>query len=555
MRIFSQRSVLQKGFLAIALFFVVAGGVMGGGEVWGVLPEDAAPKPQPIDPYTNPSVDANPSGGVWGINIQQKLEDQIKKTGENIQRNTQGIQGRAGEVIQDVQEKGIAALGGSHCDQYNGKTKAGGIIPDCDLEHCNYTLDAFLLLAINIIKWILGITGSLALAMFVLGGVQWLLSRGASGEVEKGLNTMINAVIGLAIIFGSWMAVNFIMSTVATAGKGATDEAGKAGNNLMVRLTQGTQKWSDISAVTCIPFTQVQLSTESYDFEAAPQRTATSAPSEFATTTTQQTTQNTLWGDCENQCRIKDENGAVQGGSSFIKKFGDVTQVSLASLSSADQSSALRKFSDDVKTKYGDLSKAKQSCTCMSQTEIPNSFDPSGLACGQIRELGTQAWRGFKCDIGVTQNGKDFSNQIGKWHDTAVGAFSYYDVQTKHYPPGQNVNGTLLGKGDWIDGRSVCAFLKDTSSLAESKTLPPAGGELVKSGETWKKVPGISYCTFSVYCCKRDGTMVPTPKTYAGDTVPINICYSAAMGQNIDADYCSLPCGDSNNKCIDVKAR
>ncbi len=55
-----------------------------------------------------------------------------------------------------------------------------------------------------IIKGVLGLTGTLALAVFVYGGFQWLLARGESGEVKKGLDTMLWAGIGLAVIFGSY---------------------------------------------------------------------------------------------------------------------------------------------------------------------------------------------------------------------------------------------------------------------------------------------------------------------------------------------------------------
>lgn len=61
----------------------------------------------------------------------------------------------------------------------------------------------------KIINAILGITGSLALAMFVYGGFLWMMSGGNQERVTKGKNTIIWAALGLAVIFSSYAIVNF----------------------------------------------------------------------------------------------------------------------------------------------------------------------------------------------------------------------------------------------------------------------------------------------------------------------------------------------------------
>ena len=45
------------------------------------------------------------------------------------------------------------------------------------------------------------IVGSIALLMFIWGGIVWMTSQGEKARVEKGQKTLAWAVIGLAVIF------------------------------------------------------------------------------------------------------------------------------------------------------------------------------------------------------------------------------------------------------------------------------------------------------------------------------------------------------------------
>lgn len=56
-------------------------------------------------------------------------------------------------------------------------------------------------LAGNIIKAILGLSGVAALVMFIWGGVQWIISGGKKETVEKGKQTLLWAALGLCFIF------------------------------------------------------------------------------------------------------------------------------------------------------------------------------------------------------------------------------------------------------------------------------------------------------------------------------------------------------------------
>jgi hypothetical protein len=80
----------------------------------------------------------------------------------------------------------------------------------------NCTLDDALQVFANVAIFILGISGSAVLFVFVYGGYKWLFSRGDSKWVESGKEAMTGGVIGLMIIFGSYVALNFIISGLTT---------------------------------------------------------------------------------------------------------------------------------------------------------------------------------------------------------------------------------------------------------------------------------------------------------------------------------------------------
>jgi hypothetical protein len=58
---------------------------------------------------------------------------------------------------------------------------------------------------LNIINFILGIVGLIALIELILGGFTILTSGGNPEKVKKGKDTIVWSIIGLAIIFGSYM--------------------------------------------------------------------------------------------------------------------------------------------------------------------------------------------------------------------------------------------------------------------------------------------------------------------------------------------------------------
>ena len=63
----------------------------------------------------------------------------------------------------------------------------------------------------RLIQALLGVTGAIALLMFVWGGFQWLISGGTPEKVKKGKETLIWAIIGLAVILGAYMLISTLV--------------------------------------------------------------------------------------------------------------------------------------------------------------------------------------------------------------------------------------------------------------------------------------------------------------------------------------------------------
>jgi len=104
------------------------------------------------------------------------------------------------------------------------KTQAAGIVPDGNKtidgksinkkETGSYELNDFVVLLVNVAQWILGISGSLALLAFIIGGLMFLTSAGNKERVEQAKKILSGAVIGLAIVFFSYTIINFILTKI-----------------------------------------------------------------------------------------------------------------------------------------------------------------------------------------------------------------------------------------------------------------------------------------------------------------------------------------------------
>jgi hypothetical protein len=68
----------------------------------------------------------------------------------------------------------------------------------------------------QVISVILGVVGSIALLMFVYGGVVWMTSSGNQEKITKGKNIIVWAIMGLLMIFASYGIIKFLLTKVIT---------------------------------------------------------------------------------------------------------------------------------------------------------------------------------------------------------------------------------------------------------------------------------------------------------------------------------------------------
>lgn len=66
----------------------------------------------------------------------------------------------------------------------------------------------------NVIRAILGIVGSLALAVFIFGGFTWVISAGNEEKIKKGKDMILWATLGLVVIFFSYAMVTFVLQAI-----------------------------------------------------------------------------------------------------------------------------------------------------------------------------------------------------------------------------------------------------------------------------------------------------------------------------------------------------
>lgn len=64
----------------------------------------------------------------------------------------------------------------------------------------------------NAINFVFVVAALLALVFLIIGGVKWLTSQGEKEGVNKARETIVAAIVGLVIIFLSYLIVNFVLN-------------------------------------------------------------------------------------------------------------------------------------------------------------------------------------------------------------------------------------------------------------------------------------------------------------------------------------------------------
>ncbi len=70
----------------------------------------------------------------------------------------------------------------------------------------------------NVINVVLGALGVLFILVLIYAGVLWgFIARGDSSQIKKAKEMIINGLIGLTIVFASYMLTNFVISSLDKA--------------------------------------------------------------------------------------------------------------------------------------------------------------------------------------------------------------------------------------------------------------------------------------------------------------------------------------------------
>ncbi|MBI5037527.1 MAG: hypothetical protein HZC01_02385 [Candidatus Kerfeldbacteria bacterium] len=65
---------------------------------------------------------------------------------------------------------------------------------------------------INVVQWVLGFLGLIAVIMILIGGFQWITAGGNEEKVASAKKVISAAVIGLIIVLLAWAIVIFVVS-------------------------------------------------------------------------------------------------------------------------------------------------------------------------------------------------------------------------------------------------------------------------------------------------------------------------------------------------------
>ena len=99
----------------------------------------------------------------------------------------------------------------------------------------NYSLSDILAIAIISSRWVLGIVGSLALLMFIYGGFTFLISAGSSEKIGEARKILIAAVVGLFIVFASFVIIKFVLQSLGMNWNGQVERI-KVSSNIILSL-------------------------------------------------------------------------------------------------------------------------------------------------------------------------------------------------------------------------------------------------------------------------------------------------------------------------------
>ncbi len=106
-----------------------------------------------------------------------------------------------------VANNALAALGFSDLNDFLNITAGGADVSRVDIAT----------IVINVIQTILGLVSVGFFILFIYGGFKWMIAKGNKEQIIAAKKTIINAVIGLAIVITAYSITYFISQAIETA--------------------------------------------------------------------------------------------------------------------------------------------------------------------------------------------------------------------------------------------------------------------------------------------------------------------------------------------------
>lgn len=115
----------------------------------------------------------------------------------------------------------LPVLGAADTDNFWGGSKGRDYVTqNSGLPGQNAANNDPRLVVANIIRFILGFLGILAVIIVVYAGFKWMLSGGSEDKIGEAKKMLIAGVIGLIIILAAYIVVNFVINQLIGATTG-----------------------------------------------------------------------------------------------------------------------------------------------------------------------------------------------------------------------------------------------------------------------------------------------------------------------------------------------
>lgn len=152
---------------------------------------------------------------------QKNLNVMCERQDAKNQCNTSKIQWESDykALIKQASASGSSTGGSAGGSSPSGPSTISSLIAKCGaagtLSGGSWKKDCaditvFVSLLLDLVNYLFGIIGALALGVFVYGGFVLIISQGNPEKVKQGTGAMINAVIGMFVAFSGYMLVGYI---------------------------------------------------------------------------------------------------------------------------------------------------------------------------------------------------------------------------------------------------------------------------------------------------------------------------------------------------------